>query len=121
MCELKKKIWLWTVVNRKTKKLVDFFSGERSSESLEKLCENISHIEAKFYATDKFPAYDIIPPDKNLLEKSHTFTVERMNRLISYYLVSFVLKTYCWSKNLNIVENSFLLFLHRTFISSIYF
>jgi len=37
-----------------TKKLVGFFVGDRSSESFEKLCANISHIDAKFYATDKF-------------------------------------------------------------------
>ncbi len=60
MYELK-KIWLWRAINRETKKLVGLFIGNRSSGSFEKLCENVSHIEAKFYATDKFPAYDIIP------------------------------------------------------------
>ena len=71
--------------------------GDRSSESFEKLCENISHIDTKFYVTDKLPAYDIISPDKHLIGKSHTFTVERMNRLLSHYLARFARKTYCWS------------------------
>ena len=47
-----------------TKKLVGFFVGNRSSTSFEKLCENTSHIDARFYATDKFSAYDTIPGDK---------------------------------------------------------
>ena len=54
MCVNFKKICLWIVVNRVTRKFVDFFIGDRSSESFEKLCGNISHIDAKFYATDKF-------------------------------------------------------------------
>ena len=66
-------IWLWTAVNRVTKKLVGFFVGDRSSESFEKLCENISHIDAKFYATDKFSVYDIIPNNKHLIGKSNTY------------------------------------------------
>lgn len=57
MCVNLKKIWLWTAVNRETKKLVGFFVGDRSSESFQKLCKNISHIEVKFYATDKFSVY----------------------------------------------------------------
>ena len=31
------------------------------SKVLPVVCENISHIDAKFCATDKFSAYDIIP------------------------------------------------------------
>ena len=47
VCVLK-KIWLWTAVNRKTKKLVGYFVGDRISRSFEKFCENISHIDANF-------------------------------------------------------------------------
>ena len=48
MCiNFKKNLWLWTAVSRTTKKLVGFLVGDRSSESFEKLCENISHIKAK--------------------------------------------------------------------------
>ncbi len=89
-----KKIWLWTAVNIKTKKLVGFFVGDRSSEGFEKLCENISYIEDEFYATDKFPVYNIISQNKHLIGKSHTYTVERMNRLLRHYLARFARKTY---------------------------
>ena len=33
MCVNFKKMWLWTAVNRETKKLVGFFVGDRNSES----------------------------------------------------------------------------------------
>ena len=57
MYKLQKNLWLWTAANQATKKLVGFFVGVRSSKSFEKLCENISHIDARFYATDEFSAY----------------------------------------------------------------
>ena len=85
-----------------TKKLVGFFVGDRSSESFEKLCENISHIDVKLYATDKFSVYDIIPSNKHLIGKSNTYTVERMNRLLRHYLARFARKTYCWSRSLSL-------------------
>ena len=94
--------------------------GNRSSKSFEKLFENISHIDAKFYATDKFSAYNIIPEDKHLIGKSHTYTVEHMNRLLRHYLARFARKTYCWSKSLDMIDNSVILFLHRNSITSIH-
>ena len=101
-----KHIWLWTAVNRKTKRLVGFHVGDRSSESFENLCENISHIDAEFYATDQYTAYDIIPRNRRLVGKAHTYTVERMNRLLRHYLARFTRKTYCWSKSLNMIIDS---------------
>ena len=64
-------------------------------------------IDTKFYAKDKFLAYDIISPDKHLIGKSHTFAVERMNRLLRHYLAR---KTYCWSRSLSMISFSVSLF-----------
>ena len=103
-------MWLWTAVNRVTERLVGFFVSNRSSESFEKLCENISHIDAKFYVTDKFSVYDIISSNKHLIGKSNTYTVERMNRLLRHYLARFARKTYCWSRSLSMISFSVSLF-----------
>ena len=103
-------MWLWTAVNRVTKKFVGFIVGDRSSESFKKFCEKISHIDVKFYATDKFSVYDIIPSNKHLIGKSNTYTVERMNRLLRHYLARFARKTYCWYKSLNMIDNYVILF-----------
>ena len=97
-------------MNTGSKKLVGFFVGNRSSKNFEKLCENISHIDTKFYVTDKFPAYDIIPLDKHIIGKSHTFTVEHINRLLSNYLARFARKTYCWFRPLSMISFSVSLF-----------
>ena len=95
--------------------------GYRSSGSFEKLCKNILYIGAKFYVTDKFSAYNTISKDKHLIRKSHTYTVERMNCTLRHYLARFARKTYCWSKTLNMIDNSVILFLYRDLISSLHF
>ena len=101
--------------------MVGFYVGDRSSKSFENLCENISHIDARFYATDQYSVYDIIPRHKRLVGKAHTYNVERMNRLLRHYLAHFARKTYCWSKSFNMIINSTFLFLARDFFLSICF
>ena len=57
-----------------------FQIGTRETKYFEKLSHKISHIDAKFYASDYWHAYNLIDPAKHLVGKSHTYTVERMNR-----------------------------------------
>ena len=97
-------------MNRETKKLVGFHVGDRSSKSFENLCKNISHIDARLYATDQYSVYDIIPKHKRLVGKAHTYTVERMNRLLRHYLARFARKTYCLSRSLSMICFSVSLF-----------
>ena len=108
-----KNIWLWTAVDRATKRLVGFQIGTRESKHLQKLTNKISHIDTKFYASDYWHAYNLIDPTKHLLGKAHTYTVERMNRLLRHYLARFARKTYCYSKSLQMIKFSLLLFMHR--------
>jgi IS1 family transposase len=49
----------------------------------------MSHIEAKFYASDHWHAYNLIDPAKLLTGKSHTYTVERMSRLLRHGIAKF--------------------------------
>ena len=101
--------------------LAGFHVGDRSSKSFKNLCENIAHINSKFYATDQYSVYDIIPRHKRLVGKAYTYTVERMNRFLRHYLARFACKTYCWSKSFNMIINSVFLFLYHDFFSSIHF
>jgi insertion element IS1 protein InsB len=75
--------------------------------------QNISHIDAKIYATDGWESYNLIDRAKRIVGKAHTFTVERTNRLLRHYLARFARKTYCWSKSLEMIENSVLLFMNK--------
>ena len=108
-----KNIWLWTAVDRATKRLVGFQIGTRESKYFQKHTNKISHIDAKFYASDYWRADNLIDPTKHLLGKAHTYTVERMNRLLRHYLARLARKTYCYSKSLQMIKFSLLLFMHR--------
>ena len=119
MCKFKKNIWLWTAVDRESKKLVGYEVGTRETKYFERLSRKISHIEPKKYASDRYEAYNLIDPKKRLIGKAHTYTVERMNRLLRHYLARFRRKTYCWSKSLSMINDSVLLFMYRKSISSI--
>ncbi len=83
--------------------------GTRETKYFERLSRKISHIEPKKYVLDRYESYNLIDPKKPLIGKSHTYTVERMNRLLRYYLARFRRKTYCWSKNLGVINDSVLL------------
>ena len=58
-------------------------------------------------------------PAKHLVGKAHTYTVERMNSLLRHYLARFARKTYCFSKSLQMIKYSLLLFMRRDFIEYI--
>ena len=81
-----KNIALWTAVDRKTKELVGFEVGTRETKYFEILSKNIAHIKAEKYASDNWEAYNLIDPNKRLIGKAHIYNVERMNRLLRYYL-----------------------------------
>ena len=114
-----KNIWLWTAVDLATKRLVGFQIGTRETKYFQKLADKISYIDARFYASDHWHAYNLIDPAKHLTGKAHTYTVERINRLLRHYLARFARKTYCYSKSLQMIKYSLLLFMHRDFIECI--
>ena len=70
----KKNIWLWTAVDRATKRLVGFQIGTRETKYFQKLSNKISCIDAIFYASDHWHAYKLIAPTKHLTGKAHAYT-----------------------------------------------
>ncbi len=93
-----------------------FSNWHSRNKYFQKLSNKISHIDARFYASDHCYAYNLIDPAKHLTGKAHTYTIERMNRLMRYYLARFARKTYCYSKSLQMIKYSLLLFMHRDFV-----
>ena len=116
MCVNLKNIWLWAAVDLATKRLVVFKIGTREAKFSQKPTDKIRHIDAKFYASDHWHAYKLIDQAKHLTEKAHTYTVERMDRLLRDYLARLARKTYCYSKSLQMIKYSISLFMHRDFI-----
>ena len=102
-------------------RIKDFFVGARDNSAFENLSKNIEHVDAKIYATDARDSYNLINPKKHTTGKSNTYTVERTNRLLLYYLARFAHKTYSASKSLDMIFYSLYLFCFCHLFSSIFF
>ena len=108
-------------VERYSQNIKGFFFGARDNSAFENLSKNIEHIDAKIYAIDARDSYNLINPKKHTTGKSNTYTVERTNRLLRYYLSRFTCKTYSVSKFLDMIFYSLYLFCSRHLFSSIFF
>lgn len=78
---------------------IGFEIGTRDTRHFENLSEETSHVNTKKYTTDHYTSYNLIDLVRILIGKEHTYTVERMSRLLRHYLAHFALKTYCQSKS----------------------
>ena len=96
---------MWTAVDRESKELLGYEVGTRETKYFEKLSRKISHIAPKKYASDRYEAYNLIDPKKRLIGKAHTYTIEKMNKLLIHCLARFARKTYFWSKSLSITND----------------
>lgn len=73
------------------------------------------------YASDYWEAYaKFIPKEKHLQTKAETFTVEGVNNLLRHFLARFHRKTHCYSKSLQMVHASLVLFSNREIALSMY-
>ena len=106
---------LWTVVYRATKQLVCFQIGTRETKRFQKLTSKISYMDAKFFTSGHWHVCSITLSQDISLEKQ-TYTVERINRLLRRYLARLARKTYCYSKSLQMIKYSLLLFMHSELI-----
>ena len=70
-------------------------------------------LEAEYYATDGFRAYNKLPPEKHLLGKAHTFTVEGKNSQLRHYLARFHRRTKCYSKSVAMIYASLTLLIDK--------
>ena len=110
--------WIWIALCRKTRQVIAYAIGDRSSETCRKLWNSIpkEYREGHCY-TDFWQAYQaIIPEDQHTAvgkETGETAHVERWNNTLRQRLGRFVRKTLSFSKSLFMHTACLALFLHR--------
>ncbi len=110
----KKACWVWTAVDRMGKRFVTFVCGDRTAQTARLLWKKLgSQQQAECFCTDYWKAYSrVLPQDRHVRSKKHTYTVEGYNCRIRHYLARFHRRTLCYSKAQHMVEASLkLLFL----------
>ena len=110
----KKKAWIWIAVDRNVKNIVEFTTGSRGTETGKKLWDKIREIPCNMYCTDYWKSYkEFLPEEKHIQSKAETFTVEGKNNQLRHYIARFHRKTHCYSKSIEMVENTILLFMNK--------
>ncbi len=95
--------------------------GTRGEKTGRKLWDKIKKIDCDKYCSDHWDVYKkFLPKDKHIQTKAETFTVEGMNNQLRHYIARFHRKTHCYSKSIEMVENTILLFMHREIAISIF-
>ena len=102
-----RKVWIWTAIDRRTRKLIAFESGSRGKKTLKRLLVKLSKFNIKKFCTDYWKVYkSLIPNEKLIQSKKETYTVESINCNIRHYLARFRRRSRCYSKCPTMVELS---------------
>lgn len=72
-----------------------------------------SMLKADAYASDDLRAYRMLPAEKRLVRKAHTFTVEGKNAQLRHYLARFHRRTKCYSKSVHSIYDALTLLIHK--------
>jgi insertion element IS1 protein InsB len=81
----------------------------------------VNNLRAEIYATDHWRAYSILPEDRHIRSKAHTYTVEGKNGQIRHYLARFRRRTKCYSKAVHMVIATLVIYYNQHLISRIYY
>jgi IS1 family transposase len=109
----KKKIWLWTAVNKHIPGILAWVLGDRSSETFKVLWQIISCWHSYFYVTDGYPVYPcFISNEDHIVSKTYMTRVEGENSRLRHYLARLHRKTFCYSKSEEMLRYSIRLVIH---------
>jgi insertion element IS1 protein InsB len=74
----RRKLWIWTALDRDTGRLLDWECGRCDAATLKKLVDRLAPWEVTFYCTGHWPVYAaVIPPERLVMSKSRTGGIER--------------------------------------------
>lgn len=107
--------WIIYAINRSTKTVVDVAIGSRSRDNIGKVIGTIKSLNPRKIITDKLPVYvNLIQPIKHDTHRYSNNHIERGNLTLRTHIKRLFRKTICYSKNLNMLKASILLYLdHR--------
>ncbi len=85
--------------------------GRRNTTSCEKLYKQLELFEPQAVRTDHYLAYNrVIPKEVHVQTKSETWSIEGLNSRLRHYLARFRRKTFCYSKSINMVKATLIIF-----------
>ena len=117
---LKKDIcWIWWALDRATRRVCGWTLGRRDTQTAWRFVEKLPKAPHITYCTDYYSYTVIFPKKAHLQSKKGTQTIESHNGRLRHYLARLRRKTKCYSKSLEMLEASLILFFARKMPNSI--
>ncbi len=106
----KHESWIIYAINKKTRRIVDFYIGRRTKENIRKVVDNLLKLNPKKIYTDGLNIYQSpIKEQMHIVYKGCTNHIERKNLTIRMHLKRLNRKTICFSKSEVMLERCFYL------------
>lgn len=111
----KNKIWIIKAVDRSTGRTVAWVVGGRDAASFGRLYDKVKHLTDCTFYTDDWDAFaKHLPPERHVIGKAGTVTIERDNSNTRHHLGRMTRRTKVVSKKPQMVSDSIKLWLALT-------
>lgn len=95
----KNQRWLWYAWEPRLKRVVAHVFGDRSTAILHKLLKLLSPFNIRFFCTDNYSPYQVLPEEKHLVGRQFTQRIERANLNPRTRIKRLNRKPLCFSKS----------------------
>ena len=111
-----RKVWIWLAYHRKSRQILAWTVGDRSSETLDKLLELLKVFKIRRHYTDNFMSYgEKISKENRMIGKIYTQGIERMNLTLRNFVRRLNRKTICYSRRLDMHVTAIYLVIRKLF------
>jgi len=101
----KTKLWLIKALDRSSRRTIAWVLGGRGSATNKRLYNKVKHLKDCVFYTDNWDAFaEILPPERHIVGKSGTITIERDNSNTRHHLGRFTRRTKIVSKSKIMVD-----------------
>ena len=111
-----RKVWIWLAYHRKSRQILAWTVGDRSSATLDKLLKLLKVFKIRTHYTDNFMSYgEKISNENRVVGKMYTQGIERMNLTLRNFVRRLNRKTICYSKRLDMHVTAIYLVIRKLF------
>jgi len=102
----KNELWLIYAINRKSKRIIDFFVGRRTKENVGKVVSALQKLHPKHIYTDLLNIYEsLISESIHKIYARCTNYIERKNLTLRMHIKRLSRKTICFTRKENMLKN----------------
>ena len=103
----KNKLWLIKAIDRYTGRPIAWVLGSRDTKTFRRLYEKVKHCRYCVFFTDAWDAFaKVLPPERHIIGKEHTISIEQDNSNTRHHLARFTRRTKVVSKSDTMVDLS---------------